>query len=68
MNKLLTLYDIEFKRIKKVYFSILAVLIVGNISYFIYSLYHIIKSVENILNVKGGLWILRTSEAHVHQT
>lgn len=63
MNKLLTLYDIEFKRIKKVYFSILAVLIVGNISYFIYSLYDIIKSVEDILNVKGGLSLLRTSEA-----
>ncbi len=64
MNKLLTLYDIEFKRIKKVYFSILAVLIVGNISYFIYSIYDIIKSVEDILNVKGGLSLLRTSEAY----
>ena len=64
MNKLLTLYDIEFKRIKKVYFSILAVLIVGNISYFIYSLYDIIKSVEDILNVKGGLSLLRTSGAY----
>lgn len=64
MNKLLTLYDIEFKRIKKIYFSILAVLIVGNISYFIYSLYDIVKSVEGILKVRGGLSLLKTNEAY----
>ncbi len=64
MNKLLTLYDIEFKRIKKIYFSILGVLIVGNISYFIYSLYDIVKSVEQILTVRGGLSLLKTDEAY----
>ena len=51
VSKILTLYDIEFKRIKKIYFSI-------------FYLNLITKETENILNIKGGLKLLKSNEAY----
>ena len=51
VSKILTLYDIEFKRIKKIYFSTLGLLILGNIVLFIFYLNLITKETENILNI-----------------
>ena len=64
VSKILTLYDIEFKRIKKIYFSTLGLLILGNIALFIFYLNLITKETENILNIKGGLKLLKSNEAY----
>lgn len=63
MNKLLTLYDIEFKRVKKVYFSILGLMVLCNFSYFFFTLFSLVKKVENSLRLKDGLSILKRSDS-----
>lgn len=65
MNKILTLYDIEFKRVKKIYFSILGLLIISNMLWFIYSLYSVSKEVQAILNIRGGINLLKSKEAYM---
>lgn len=65
MSKILTLYDIEFKRIKKVYFSILGLLIISNLIWFAYNLNLVAKEVQEILNIRGGLDLLKSEEAHM---
>ncbi len=65
MNKILTLYDIEFKRVKKIYFSILGLLIISNMLCFIYSLYSVSKEVQAILNIRGGINLLKSKEAYM---
>ena len=65
MSKILTLYDIEFKRIKKVYFSILGLLIISNIIWFIYNLNLVSKEVQGILNIRGGLGLFKSEEAYM---
>lgn len=64
MNKILTLYDIEFKRIKTVYFSILGLLTASNIIWFIYILNSVTKEVQGILNIRGGIGLLKSDEAY----
>lgn len=59
------LYDIEFKRIKKVYFSILGLLIISNLIWFIYNLNLVAKEVQRILNIRGGLGLLKSEEAYM---
>lgn len=65
MSKILTLYDIEFKRIKKVYFSILGLLTISNLIWFIYNLNLVAKEVQGILNIRGGLGLLKSEEAYM---
>ena len=65
MSKILTLYDIEFKRIKKVYFSILGLLIISNFIWFIYNLNLVSKEVQGILNIRGGLGLFKSEEAYM---
>lgn len=65
MSKILMLYDIEFKRIKKVYFSILGLLIISNLIWFIYNLNLVAKEVQRILNIRGGLGLLKSEEAYM---
>ncbi len=65
MNKILTLYDIEFKRVKKIYFSILGLLIISNLLWFIYSLYSVSKEVQAMLNIRGGIDLLKSKEAYM---
>ncbi|MEG0857884.1 MAG: hypothetical protein RSG52_15575 [Terrisporobacter sp.] len=64
MNKILTLYDIEFKRVKKAYFSILGLLILSNIVLIINMLHNVAEEIGKILNVKGTISLLRHSEAY----
>lgn len=64
MNKILTLYDLEFKRVKKVYFSILSLLALSNISLFIFYLYFLIKEVSNTLNIRGGIGLIKSEESY----
>ena len=64
MNKILTLYDLEFKRVKKVYFSILSLLTLSNISLFIFYLYFLIKEISNTLNIRGGIGIIKSEESY----
>lgn len=63
MNKLLTLYDIEFKRVKKIYFSILALLTLCNFAYFFFKIFSLVKEVEKGLRLKGELSLLKRSDA-----
>ena len=60
MNKILTLYDLEFKRVKNVYFSILSLLTLSNISLFIFYLYFLIKEISNTLIIRGGIGIIKS--------
>lgn len=59
------LYDIEFKRIKKVYFSILGLIIISNLIWFIYNLNLVAKEVQGILNIRGGLGLFKSEEAYM---
>lgn len=59
------LYDIEFKRIKKVYFSILSLIIISNLIWFIYNLNLVAKEVQRILNIRGGLGLLKSEEVYM---
>lgn len=65
MSKILMLYDIEFKRIKKVYFSILGLIIISNLIWFIYNLNLVAKEVQGILNIRGGLGLFKSEEAYM---
>ncbi|MDU6986314.1 MAG: hypothetical protein E6371_18070 [Terrisporobacter othiniensis] len=65
MSKILMLYEIEFKRIKKVYFSILSLIIISNLIWFIYNLNLVAKEVQRILNIRGGLGLLKSEEVYM---
>lgn len=65
MSKILTLYDIEFKRIKKVYFSILGLLTVSNFIWFIYNLHLVTKEAQKMLNIRGRIGLLKSEEAYM---
>lgn len=65
MSRILTLYDIEFKRIKKIYFSILGLLTISNLIWFVYNLHSVAKQVQEILNIRGGIGLLKSEEAYI---
>lgn len=65
MSKILMLYEIEFKRIKKVYFSILSLIIISNLIWFIYNLNLVAKEVQRILNIRDGLGLLKSEEVYM---
>lgn len=65
MSKILMLYEIEFKRIKKIYFSILSLIIISNLIWFIYNLNLVAKEVQRILNIRGGLGLLKSEEVYM---
>ena len=54
-NKILTLFDIEFKRIQKTFFTIMSLLILGNISIFIYGIYRVMEDVKAEIGIKQGI-------------
>lgn len=61
MNKILTLYNIEFKRIYKLYFALIGMLFIGNIGGVVKSLYDSIEKISNENNIPMNLDILNTS-------
>ncbi|MEG2787530.1 MAG: hypothetical protein RR942_06870 [Romboutsia sp.] len=61
MNKILTLYNIEFKRIYKLYFALIGILFIGNIGGVVKSLYDSIEKISNENNIPMNLDILNTS-------
>ncbi|MGL5754258.1 MAG: hypothetical protein ACRCYC_02935 [Paraclostridium sp.] len=61
MNKILTLYNIEFKRIYKLYFALIGMLFIGNIGGVVKSLYDSIAKISNENNIPMNLDILNTS-------
>lgn len=65
MNRILTLYDIEFKRIKKIYFSVLGLLAISNLVWFVYNLHLVTKQVQDILNIRGKINLLKSEEAYM---
>ncbi|MBQ6631461.1 MAG: hypothetical protein IJH55_04915 [Romboutsia sp.] len=60
MNKIFTLYDIEFKRSYKIYFSLIAALLLGNIGTFVYYVKDAINIVASQRRVKPSLALLKT--------
>ena len=63
MNKILTLYNIEFKRIYKLYFALLGVILTLNIGTLAIKLYEVMNSVAGRLNTKPSIGLLKTQEA-----
>ena len=61
MNKILTLYNIEFKRIYKLYFALIGILFIGNIGGVVKSLYDSIEKISNENNIPMNLDILNSS-------
>lgn len=59
-NKILTLFDIEFKRIQKLFFLGMFLLAVGNIGIFIYGIYRVIIDVKAETGITYGVSILKT--------
>lgn len=59
-NKILTLFDIEFKRIQKIFFTIISLLTLGNIAIFICGIYKVLEDVRVESGVKQGISVLKT--------
>lgn len=59
-NKILTLFDIEFKRIQKIFFAVISLLILGNIAIFAYGIYRVMEDVKVEIGVSQGISILKT--------
>ena len=62
MNKILALFEIEFKKIQKIYFAILSMLFLSNIAVFSFMIYAIVKNIEEEMKVVGGLDLLKESK------
>lgn len=58
-NKIWTLFEIEFKRIQKIYFSVLGCLIFGNVGIFSYFIYLNILEAESTLGYKAGISVFK---------
>lgn len=61
MNKILTLYNIEFKRIYKLYLALIGILFIGNIGGVVKSLYDSIKKISTENNLPMNMEVLKTS-------
>ena len=61
MNKILTLYNIEFKRIYKLYFSLIGVLFIGNLAGVIKSIYDSVKYISMQNNLVMNIKLLSTN-------
>ena len=60
-NKILTLFDMEFKRIQKIFFTAISILIFGNIVVFGACMKTIINHVNKNTGLNQGLEVLKTS-------
>ena len=58
VNKILTLFDMEFKRVQKIFFTIISLLILGNILAFVRGIYWTINYQGAQTKVKQGLGVL----------
>ncbi|MGL4910941.1 MAG: hypothetical protein ACRC3Y_00785 [Romboutsia sp.] len=63
MNKILTLYNIEFKRIYKLYFALLAGIVASNLVIYGTKAYSIMYSVSGRLGRNINIGLLNTNEA-----
>lgn len=61
VNKILTLFDMEFKRIQKIFFSIILMLISGNMIVFGTCIKTIVNDVNKKIGLNQGLEVLKTS-------
>lgn len=61
MNKILTLYNIEFKRIHKLYFTLLGLLLVGNIGIVAKQLHRQVQIVASKGKAKASMELLKSS-------
>lgn len=61
MNKILTLYNIEFKRIYKLYFLLIGVLFIANLGGVFKVLYNSVKTISTENNMPMKLNILKTN-------
>ena len=59
-NKICILFDIEFKRIQKIFFAVISLLILGNIAIFAYGIYRVTEDVKAEIGVSQGISILKT--------
>lgn len=59
-NKILTLFDIEFKRIQKMFFALISLLTLGNIAIFIFGIYRVLEDVRAETGVKQVISVLKT--------
>lgn len=62
MSNILTLYNMEFKRIYKLYFALIGVLFLGNIGVSIFALYFNIKNFATQYKLPLNLEAIRNSE------
>lgn len=61
MNKILTLYNIEFKRIHKLYFTLLGLLLVGNIGIVAKQLHRQVNIAASKAKAKASMELLKSS-------
>lgn len=59
-NKVLTLFDIEFKRIQKIFFTAIFLLTLGNVAIFAYGIYRVMEDVKAEIGVVQGISVLKT--------
>ena len=59
-NKILTLFDMEFKRIQKIFFTLICTLILGNIVVFYSCMNRLIDYVNKETGLKQGLEVLKS--------
>lgn len=62
MNNILTLYDMEFKRIYKIYFTLIGILLASNIGATLFSIYSVPSRTSDIEGNPITVNVLKSEE------
>lgn len=60
-SKILTLFDIEFKRVQKIFFAVISLITLGNIGIFILGIYRVLEDVRVETGVAQPISVLKTN-------
>lgn len=60
-SKILTLFDIEFKRVQKIFFAVISLITLGNVGIFILGIYRVLKDVQAETGVAQQISVLKTN-------
>ncbi|HBI93196.1 MAG TPA: hypothetical protein DDY58_12685 [Terrisporobacter glycolicus] len=60
-SKILTLFDIEFRRVQKIFFAVISLITLGNVGIFILGIYRVLKDVQAETGVAQQISVLKTN-------
>lgn len=60
-SKILTLFDIEFRRVQKIFFAVISLITLGNVGIFILGIYRVLEDVRVETGVAQQISVLKTN-------